>query len=615
MKRMGKTIIFLFTIFFMASLVFLLEESHGAEFCVSDESGLQNALTDAAANGENDIIKVVQGNYNGAFAYDSSEGHSISVSGGYTSGCATRVLNSANTVLDSAGSGTVLDLSDSAGGDILIEGFTLKNGNNSANSGGGISAYSSVISGTSGNITIADNTIANNTAFWYGGGIWAQSYSDEGIAGNVTLTDNVITGNTASNSSGGGVRATSSTSTGTSGIVTLANNTISGNTCSQTGYAGGGAMVGSTNENVMLINNTFSNNSGGAGGGVYAFAHFNGTATLKHNTFTNNSSSNSSGGGAYAYSDYGKVTLTDNTFTDNSASAGGGAYASSETGTVILTDNAFSGNDAFNSENTYSDGGGAYAHSPSGRVIVKNNLFDTNSSTRDGGGIYSRSTSGGTVTLESNKLTNNDGGSRGGGAYLYIQHADSQIKLTNNIFKVNSAIDGGGAYAFVSNGGTHIFTNNTFTDNSADNGSGGGLYFYIYHNNSSAYIYNNILWGNTATFFGSDLRIDDDRDSDGTGAVIMLYNSDFADLYIQDGDNLSQGNNINDDPLLTSDCHLLSGSPCIDKAHGAAPELPRTDFEGHYRPQGEGYDIGSDEYCPGGHCRSNSLSGVYLLLF
>lgn len=615
MKRMVTTVTFLFTIYFIASLIFLLEESRGAEFCVSDESGLQNALTNSAANGGNDVVKVVQGNYNGAFAYDSSEGNSISVLGGYTSGCTNRVLNSANTVLDSAGAGTVLDLSDSAGGDMLIEGFTIQNGNNSANSGGGISAYSFVISGASGNIIIADNTIRNNTAFWYGGGIWAQSYSDDGIAGNVTLTDNVITGNTASNSSGGGVRATSSTSTGTSSTVTLANNTISGNTCSQTGSAGGGAMVGSSNENVMLINNTFSDNSGGAGGGVYAFAHINGIATLKQNSFTNNSSSNSSGGGAYAYSDFGKVILTNNTFNDNSASAGGGAYAHSETGTVILTDNSFSDNDAFNSENTYSDGGGAYAHSPSGRVIVKNNSFDTNSSTRDGGGIYSRSTSGGAVTLAGNKMTDNDGGQRGGGAYLYISHADCQINLTNNIFKGNSAIEGGGVFAFISNGGTQIFTNNTFTENSADNGSGGGLYFYIYHNNSSAYIYNNILWMNTVTFFGGDLRIDDDKDSDGTGALIKFYNNDYGDLYIQDGDNLSQGNNLSQNPLLTSDCHLLSGSPCIDKAHGAAPELPRTDFDGHYRPQGEGYDIGADEYCPGGHCRHNSLSGIHLLLF
>mgnify|MGYP000739877879 CR=1 FL=1 len=61
MKRMGKTIIFLFTIFFMPSLVFLLEESHGAEFCVSDESGLQNALTDAAANGEKTSLRSFRG--------------------------------------------------------------------------------------------------------------------------------------------------------------------------------------------------------------------------------------------------------------------------------------------------------------------------------------------------------------------------------------------------------------------------------------------------------------------------------------------------------------------------------------------------------------------------
>ena len=48
-----------------------------ADFCVSDAAGFRSALNTAEANGENDTIKVVQGQYLGPFNYDSASGESI----------------------------------------------------------------------------------------------------------------------------------------------------------------------------------------------------------------------------------------------------------------------------------------------------------------------------------------------------------------------------------------------------------------------------------------------------------------------------------------------------------------------------------------------------------
>ncbi len=53
--------------------------------------------------------------------------------------------------------------------------------------------------------------------------------------------------------------------------------------------------------------------------------------------------------------------------------------------------------------------------------------------------------------------------------------------------------------------------------------------------------------------------------------------------------------NINADPLFvgSGDYHIQAGSPCIDT--GSATGAPSDDIDGDSRPQGAGYDMGSDE--------------------
>ena len=214
----------------------------GAIFCVSDEAELQAALTTAASNGEDNVIRITQGTYNGNFTYASTEGYSLIVEGGYTEGCASREIDPANTILDGGEADTVLALVSQEAGNFSVEGLTLQNGNAS---------------------TVDD-----------GGGLYAKTED-----GNVTLTNNVFSGNTAS-SCGGGAYVISD--------ITLSNNTFSRNTSS--GNGGGTYIYRSAS---ILTNNLFTDNtSSDKGGGIYA----DGSAlTLTNNTLSGNTAENQGG--------------------------------------------------------------------------------------------------------------------------------------------------------------------------------------------------------------------------------------------------------------------------------------------------------------------------------
>ena len=306
--------------------------------CVSDVAELQAALNDAEANGAHDIIQVVQGTYYGNFTFDSTEALGITLLGGYTAECTTRVVDPTNTTLDAEDSDTVLDLNNSAGGDIFVEGFTIQNGG-STEHGGGVYASTYSDSGTAGDITLTNNTITgNSTSSGYeGGGVYATSSSDSGIAGNITLTNNTIQGNTASNW-GGGVAINTSVPTGTvgGGTVTITNNIISGNTAD----GGGGVHV-------------YSLSGAGALG--------ESSVTLTNNTITGNSASSSDGGVyAYSYSDSGTggtIAFTNNTITGNIASVIAGGLETWSTGnTINCYNNIVWGNVAYSGGNIYLDG-------------------------------------------------------------------------------------------------------------------------------------------------------------------------------------------------------------------------------------------------------------------
>jgi len=251
-----------------------------------------------------------------------------------------------------------------------------------------------------------------------------------------------------------------------------------------------------------------------------------------------------SGGGMYNYQS--SPTLTNVTFSGNSANYGGGMYTPYSSPTLMNV--TFSGNSA-----------------------------------NYGGGMYNYQSS---PTLTNVTFSGNSANYRGGGMYNDYQ---SSPTLTNVTFSGNSAnyYYGGGMYNSRSSSPT--LTNVTFSGNSA-NYYGGGMYNY---NQSSPSLANVIMWGDTAQ----------------TGSEIYNYSSlptiSYSDIQNCGGSGASWdttcgtdgGGNIDADPLFVDadgidntpgtdddDLHLDTTSPCIDAGdNSAVPTGVTTDLDDNPR--------------------------------
>ncbi len=133
------------------------------------------------------------------------------------------------------------------------------------------------------------------------------------------------------------------------GTLTLNYCTVSNSTAAA-GYEGGGLY--NINGTVYVNESTFSNDTGGDGGGIYN----EGTATLNDSTFNGDSAGSSYNGGGI-YND-GTATLTNCTLANNSAEYGGGLY-NNGTGTLdndtVANNTASQGAGAYNGVGVFSD--------------------------------------------------------------------------------------------------------------------------------------------------------------------------------------------------------------------------------------------------------------------
>jgi predicted outer membrane repeat protein len=277
------------------------------------------------------------------------------------------------------------------------------------------------------------------------------------------------------------------------------------------------------------------------------------------------------GGGLYNTSS--NLTLTNVTFSGNSADVGGGMFNLSSSPT--LTNVTFSGNSA-------NHGGGMFNELGSSPTLA-NVTFSSNSVTYYGGGMLDEFNS--SPTLTNVTFSNNSAGQYGGGIHT-SNH--SNPLLTNVTFSGNSATYGGGGM-FIELNSYSMLTNVTFSGNTAGY-YGGGMWK---SGDSGLQIHNVIFWGNTATYAGA-----------------QVYNTDtpgysyLRDSVVQNGCPVGSTctNIVTADPLLgtlgdyggfTQTIPLLEGSSAIDAGDDVI--CPAADQRGIPRPQGTHCDIGAFE--------------------
>jgi len=343
---------------------------------------------------------------------------------------------------------------------------------------------------------------------------------------------------------------------------------------------GGGIYL--SNAAPTLTNVTFSENTATyAGGGMYN----NGSPSLTNVTFSENTATYDGGG---MYNSGGNATLTNVTFVANTATySGGGMYNYDSSAT--LTNVTFS-------ENTAKSGGGMYIDYNSSATLT-NVTFVANTA-ESGGGMFN---SGDNATLTDVTFSGNTATYRGGG-----MDNSGNAMLTNVTFSANTATyHGGGMYNYYSSA---TLTNVTFSTNTAE--SGGGMYNYYY---SSATLTNVTFSTNTAEQGGgmsnysstatlTNAILWDNSPDQIVGESFVVTYSDIQGGYPGEG-------NINSAPLLgplednggfTLTHALLEGSPAIDA--GDISVCPLTDQRLFFRPVDgnsdgiEGCDMGAYEY-------------------
>jgi predicted outer membrane repeat protein len=325
-------------------------------------------------------------------------------------------------------------------GSITVSGLTFQNGVDYYLNGGAIAA--------TGDVTVTNSTFSGNESSSWGGGSSSRGGGAIYANGTVSVTNSTFSNNACGGLGGGAINANGAGSTGS--IVSVTNSTFSGNQASGVGGLGG-AIYAQGDGTVSVTNSTFSSNSALIGGGAI-YANVGGAVTVTNSTFSNQTSSY--GGAIYAN---GTLSVTNSTFSNQTSSYGGAIYANVDVA-VTVTNSTFSSNSAL-------IGGGAIYANVGGAVTVTNSTF-SNQTSSYGGAIYAN----GTLSVTNSTFSNQTS------SYAGAIYASGTVTVTNSTFSGNSAGDHGTIYTDASGTVTNSVLAQGATGSNCSSGitSGGG---------------------------------------------------------------------------------------------------------------------------------------------
>ncbi|MDO5851562.1 MAG: hypothetical protein Q4Q23_03665 [Methanobacteriaceae archaeon] len=398
---------------------------------------------------------------------------------------------------------------------VLINNCIFDSNNGSA--GGALRVFLS-------NVTINNSQFNNNSAI-LGGAVanW------DGV---IILNNNSFTNNTAYNSKTVSIEVGHGGAINNNGFMKLDNNTFINNTASTKGGAvyligvlldssnnyfennsaiyGSVTYVSSPREegeviltNITAVNNTAEigtfylimngikitcinvtfdhNNAKNTSSGMYINSTLNkGTVSITQSTFTNNTANNNLDSAGVIQLNNIDLEINQTLFDSNKAIFG--AAINVINGNLNINNSTFTNNNAITA-------GGAIANR-NGTVNINNTIFTNNTAGLDGGAIAGN----GTVNINQSTFINNTAGSEGGALHIVIF-----LNSTNNNFTNNKAPNG----AVIFNNGITIFNNNIVNSNTVTNDYG-----FVIYNNKTMNITNNLFINNTNNTNLRDMLID-----------------------------------------------------------------------------------------------------------
>jgi hypothetical protein len=554
----------------VSTVLFVSTEGSDTNDCRSSGAACRTVQRAIEVANEGDIVKAATGVYTdddtARLGYVVALTKTIVLRGGYDSTFADPPDGEENpSILDARDEGRVIRIT----GDIspTVEGFVITGGNATGLGGG----------------------FHEGTSADAGGGIYVQSAAP-------LIVNNVISGNTASNlrttaGQGGGIGMR-----GVSASTVISGNEVIGNTAS-TGFKGQGGGICLTFGVATISNNQVTTNTGStadssSGGGLYVS---DSEGTITGNVLRSNRASVASygvGGGAAIFDSH-DVVFSSNQVRFNIASTAGygkaGGVGFKRSSNLVVSDNYVQGNIC--STASWGSGGGILLKYTLDSEVSGNTVLLNTAGTKEdgqGGGFYIAEDS--RLTLSNNRVQGNvasraDDG-RGGGLFLW----SCDVTLINNMI-FNNRANTVGSGIFIQ-GATPRLVHNTIAHNRGGNGSG----IYVIGNDpehpSSVTLTNTILLSHTV---GITVAAGSTATLEGTlwGSGDWANETDWAGTGVVNTGTI----NIWGDPAFVDPSNgyyrILECSSAVDR--GVATDVA-TDIDGEARPNGDGYDIGADEF-------------------